>query len=417
MQTYPPVQVILAQYETTSDVLINFDVDVCAFAFDPRHSTVSCTPRGFRGLMHGTNVVDSNMGSVAYCTRLEKYAQRGFAIAVPGLKPHLLRSDVWLSEYIYVTCCDLLLRVEERTQRTEELLLPYPEPNNPRMISAKTTSTVKASAVAGLHRLLVMDAKERVAKFTQSDKYYEASIISRSDTAVVVEEGANIFTVLVGSFHALSTTTGHSDVINDEHVSTVVRDAYSIQSRKNAAERTARVLRSRLLWQLRSQSLEDLCLVGDPDHSGQGSMQDTFSDTFRVAYGSACQITKQQHYTNQPQRFVFYDTRTDTRSDKIKYINDRYECTADHAQLSISNNRNDTSGSTRTDMQPNAQTTTEDMNQEPSDSESGGSRYGKRFPDTNGSKFAVPRTISFKKYSDMNFRGDWNKDWWADVYR
>jgi hypothetical protein len=64
-------------------VLIGFDIDCCSVGFDGTH--VYAIPRSRRALNYSVNIVDMSRRSYTYETRLIKYAQRKFAIAVPGL--------------------------------------------------------------------------------------------------------------------------------------------------------------------------------------------------------------------------------------------------------------------------------------------------------------------------------------------
>ena len=81
----PPVQVITSTYSTTIELLTNFDVDCACFTWLPIEGKVVCTARGLRALRYGVNIADNGrFDSPAYCRRLEKYADRGFAVAVPG---------------------------------------------------------------------------------------------------------------------------------------------------------------------------------------------------------------------------------------------------------------------------------------------------------------------------------------------
>ena len=77
-----PVQLVLSPCRSPLEVIINFDIDSCCVVFDPVKRVVQCLPRFRRALQTGVNVTDMAMRSPSYETRLEKYAQRGFAIGI-----------------------------------------------------------------------------------------------------------------------------------------------------------------------------------------------------------------------------------------------------------------------------------------------------------------------------------------------
>ncbi|CAB9509719.1 SH3KBP1-binding protein 1 [Seminavis robusta] len=77
------VQIILAHHRCPAEVVFNFDIDCCQVFFDGKN--VRATPAAQRALMTGTNMADPERRSGNYETRLAKYAERGFFVAVPGL--------------------------------------------------------------------------------------------------------------------------------------------------------------------------------------------------------------------------------------------------------------------------------------------------------------------------------------------
>ena len=66
------MQVILTAYRSVAEVLANFDLDCCAFAFEPGAGRVVCTPRAQCAVVHGANIVNTALASPSYCPRLEK---------------------------------------------------------------------------------------------------------------------------------------------------------------------------------------------------------------------------------------------------------------------------------------------------------------------------------------------------------
>ena len=59
------------------------------------------TKRGLRALKYGVNMCQSSFDSPSYCRRLEKYAWRGFLVAVPGFEAHKLSHAILESNYTY----------------------------------------------------------------------------------------------------------------------------------------------------------------------------------------------------------------------------------------------------------------------------------------------------------------------------
>ena len=64
-----------------------------------------------RALEHRVNLMMSHHHSAAYARRLEKYASRGFAIALPGFDASLLSQDIRTSSYVLMKKRNLLLKV------------------------------------------------------------------------------------------------------------------------------------------------------------------------------------------------------------------------------------------------------------------------------------------------------------------
>ena len=79
-----PIQIVLSVYPSIEELLHNFDVDSCCFAYSPKEQKVWTTRRGLRSLEFGANLADSAHDGLAYTSRLEKYQLRGMRIAIPG---------------------------------------------------------------------------------------------------------------------------------------------------------------------------------------------------------------------------------------------------------------------------------------------------------------------------------------------
>ena len=104
-----PIQVILSVYKNVAHLLSTFDVDSCAVAFVPGKG-VYCTPRCLRALRHSVNIFDSDLETVKYCHRLEKYDARGFQIALPGLVPQRVSRSIKEGVFYRLTTSGVLLR-------------------------------------------------------------------------------------------------------------------------------------------------------------------------------------------------------------------------------------------------------------------------------------------------------------------
>ena len=90
--------------------------DCCCFAWDADKQKVLCTPRGQRALRYGCNVADNGLfGSFSYTRRLERYADRGLTVAVPGLVPEEISKDLLCAAYIFLQQHDLLLRIDTKS--------------------------------------------------------------------------------------------------------------------------------------------------------------------------------------------------------------------------------------------------------------------------------------------------------------
>jgi hypothetical protein len=80
-----PLQVILNTYSSVEELLFSFDVDCACCAYVIGTGQFVCSARGRRALEYRLNVIQSTHHSLAYISRLEKYATRGsfvFRLAV-----------------------------------------------------------------------------------------------------------------------------------------------------------------------------------------------------------------------------------------------------------------------------------------------------------------------------------------------
>jgi hypothetical protein len=159
----PPVQVILTTCNSVVEVIQNFDVDCCCFAFIPRTNRVVCTPRGLRALRYAVNIADnSRFDGRNYCRRLEKYARRGFAIAVPGFEPkHVHASLLSRGTFVFLHEYDILLKVEpkELHGKDMEIQTKHPDGSGVQNVNVEVGAVQRGQAILGFARLVIMDRK------------------------------------------------------------------------------------------------------------------------------------------------------------------------------------------------------------------------------------------------------------------
>ena len=67
------------------------------------------TQRARRAYEYGANIIDSRFNSPTYINRLDKYANRGFAVVVPGLNMNLVSKKLLSKNYVYIEDKDILL--------------------------------------------------------------------------------------------------------------------------------------------------------------------------------------------------------------------------------------------------------------------------------------------------------------------
>ena len=142
----PPVQVITCTYKSTADLLLRFDVDCCAIAWEPMQGRIVATRRSLQALRTKVNVAASTFETSSYMTRLEKYARRGFALCIPGLDVALVRDDVLHGAYTFYEDLSMLLK----TQETQ------PGPIDVWVGRMKASSFQRGTVVKGLERLIVL---------------------------------------------------------------------------------------------------------------------------------------------------------------------------------------------------------------------------------------------------------------------
>jgi len=92
------IQFITRLYSTADEVLNGFDIDCCCLGYDGLDVTL--TERCVEALRTRVNTVNLDIRGECYEMRLLKYAERGFAICVPGLDRNALDRDWFRIELV-----------------------------------------------------------------------------------------------------------------------------------------------------------------------------------------------------------------------------------------------------------------------------------------------------------------------------
>jgi hypothetical protein len=91
------IQIILKLFKSPAEVLFSFDLDACSVGYDG--TDVWAMERFRRAMSKRYNLVDHTRRSLSYESRLAKYSQRGFAVAVPTLHASRINPQ----KFIYVS--------------------------------------------------------------------------------------------------------------------------------------------------------------------------------------------------------------------------------------------------------------------------------------------------------------------------
>jgi hypothetical protein len=158
----PPIQVILRSQASVAELLCGFDVDSSCFAFSPAEARVWCTLRGQRAVQHSANILDSARAGTSYCRRHEKYAERGFAIAVPGHQPDRVCSEFLNADYAAFPGHDAIFCLGELQRRPGEIRIAHPNhsfaaPSTVATVDVMVSMKQRATVVRDVERLIVKD--------------------------------------------------------------------------------------------------------------------------------------------------------------------------------------------------------------------------------------------------------------------
>ena len=177
-----PVQMVLSIFRSPVEVILNFDVDCCCVLYDMSAEKVLCLPRSRRSLNTRCNIADTNMRSPSYERRLEKYAERGFAIAVPGLRLDRVKEELFNVEYYHDPDTGKLLRLGAGTKLDESTVhkgfvwgrSPW---TGGREFELKANLERSADQIGGLQRLLVLDSAKRPGARVHSTNIFEEEML------------------------------------------------------------------------------------------------------------------------------------------------------------------------------------------------------------------------------------------------
>ena len=140
--------------ENVTELLRQFDVDCAAVAFEPATGKAYMSPRAKRAFESGCNILDSRFNSPTYAERLWKYANRGFAVAVPGLDMHLVSPNIAKDNYVFVQDKNILLKLDKMGRFGSNQTSVQFDGRRSRLGYVRCD---EASRVDGLMKLLVMD--------------------------------------------------------------------------------------------------------------------------------------------------------------------------------------------------------------------------------------------------------------------
>lgn len=178
------LQVILQTYNSVDELLIRFDVDCCAVAFDPHLHCAYMTPRARRAYEFGANIIDSRFNSSTYIARLHKYAKRGFNVIVPGFNMNHVSKELLSKNYVYIDDKDLLLEVVSVGQPQNGICTVRFADHIAHLCYKRCD---EAKIVNGLARLVIAERGEIVS--VQSPKFEVCSSCNMISTTPVTKTG------------------------------------------------------------------------------------------------------------------------------------------------------------------------------------------------------------------------------------
>jgi len=166
------IQIVLRMYLSPAEVLVGFDVDSCSVGFDGRRAWT--TSRARRALNRRLNYVNLSRRSLNYESRLHKYARRGFAVVVPGLRLNEVNLEA-VAKNTRKQGLARLLQLDEQERQRAVRAVSTTAPN--------TTEPQSAYGGFGRHRRIKARssrAERRAAKkLARERRYDEQGLVKR----------------------------------------------------------------------------------------------------------------------------------------------------------------------------------------------------------------------------------------------
>ena len=193
------VQIILAHHTCPAEVIFHFDVDCCQVLYDGKN--VRTTPSGHRALVTGINFADPERRSVNYESRLAKYADRGFLVAIPGLELSRVNKK-YMQDHFYSIMAGQLRHVTIRFQHKEKTttqmgLFEREVPDHRVAVDA----AIEDGEVVGLSKLLVF------ANCFHCTEYFNERCVTGEDTFPYIQSNrkGRGYTFLINAQRILDT--------------------------------------------------------------------------------------------------------------------------------------------------------------------------------------------------------------------
>lgn len=117
---YRHIQIITKLYKSPLEILMSFDIDCCAFAYNG--TNVLAVPRSAYSMIRRTNIVDMSRRSPSYEFRLQKYNRRGFSVTIPDLEKDRIDMRIYTKKPTHVKGLARLLILEHMDNNIKQNL-------------------------------------------------------------------------------------------------------------------------------------------------------------------------------------------------------------------------------------------------------------------------------------------------------
>ena len=178
------------------------------------------TRRCKRSIEYRANIFDTRHYSKNYCGRLEKYAKRDFAVAVPGLEEASLSRRLLASTYLLIQRHDILLRVDDSGACSPASATVAVGGSG---MKVQYSRAVRATVVTNLARMVVIDRGQFERLSVPSEQPCEAcqkpffadTAYTKSVVPTVGELPGEYF-VLYGCQHAKGVPSSQASSADDD---------------------------------------------------------------------------------------------------------------------------------------------------------------------------------------------------------